>query len=231
MILLWILVLIIVYIKMIDPGKKRKHPVLNVKYYAHRGFHGEEGIPENSMAAFKKAKGSGYGIELDVQLTKDGVMVVHHDYDLKRTCGVNKKITDLTYRELCRYRLMGTRERIPRFVEVLREVDGKVPLLVELKMETCNRKLCKKVAKALDQYKGLYCMECFHPYALSHMFSAPASGFRSVRRARRFPEMPRLRSHHRRREWACMPQPPFPCPLRVEIPARRHRKSTAAAAP
>lgn len=166
MILLWILVLIIVYIKMIDPGKKRKHPVLNVKYYAHRGFHGEEGIPENSMAAFKKAKGSGYGIELDVQLTKDGVMVVHHDYDLKRTCGVNKKITDLTYRELCRYRLMGTRERIPRFVEVLREVDGKVPLLVELKMETCNRKLCKKVAKALDQYKGLYCMECFHPYAL-----------------------------------------------------------------
>ena len=166
MILLWILVLIIVYIKMIDPGKKRKHPVLNVKYYAHRGLHGEEGIPENSMAAFKKAKGSGYGIELDVQLTKDGVMVVHHDYDLKRTCGVNKKIADLTYRELCRYRLMGTRERIPRFVEVLREVDGKVPLLVELKMETCNRKLCKKVAKALDQYKGLYCMECFHPYAL-----------------------------------------------------------------
>lgn len=95
MILLWILVLIIVYIKMIDPGKKRKHPVLNVKYYAHRGFHGEEGIPENSMTAFKKAKGLGYGIELDVQLTKDGVMVVHHDYDLKRTCGVNKKIADL----------------------------------------------------------------------------------------------------------------------------------------
>ena len=60
MILLWILVLIIVYIKMIDPGKKRKHPVLNVKYYAHRGFHGEEGIPENSMAAFKKAKGAGH---------------------------------------------------------------------------------------------------------------------------------------------------------------------------
>lgn len=125
MILLWIPVLIFAYIKMIDPGEKRKHPVLNVKYYAHRGLHGEEGIPENSMAAFKKAKGSGYGIELDVQMTKDGVMVVHHDYDLKRTCGVNKKIADLTYRELC-----------------------------------------KKVAKALDQYKGLYCIECFHPYAL-----------------------------------------------------------------
>ena len=58
MILLWIPVLIFAYIKMIDPGEKRKHLVLNVKYYAHRGFHGEEGIPENSMAAFKKAKGS-----------------------------------------------------------------------------------------------------------------------------------------------------------------------------
>ena len=149
MILLWIPILIFVYIKMIDPGKKREHPVLNVKYYAHRGFHGEEGIPENSMAAFKKAKELGYGMELDVQLTKDGVMVIHHDYDLKRTCGVNKKIQDLTYRELCRYRLMGTKERIPRFIEVLGEIDGKVPLLIELKMETCNRKLCKKVAKAL----------------------------------------------------------------------------------
>ena len=166
MILLWIPILIFVYIKMIDPGKKREHPVLNVKYYAHRGFHGEEGIPENSMAAFKKAKELGYGMELDVQLTKDGVMVIHHDYDLKRTCGVNKKIQDLTYRELCRYRLMGTKERIPRFIEVLGEIDGKVPLLIELKMETCNRKLCKKVAKALDRYRGLYCIECFHPYAL-----------------------------------------------------------------
>ena len=59
-----------------------------------------------------------------------------------------QKIADLTYRELCRYRLMGTRERIPRFVEVLREVDGKVPLLVELKMETCNRKfMTRKLQK------------------------------------------------------------------------------------
>ena len=62
MILLWILVLIIVYIKMIDPGKKRKHPVLNVKYYAHRGFMGEEGKSENLGGSFQESKaGSGYG--------------------------------------------------------------------------------------------------------------------------------------------------------------------------
>ena len=85
MILLWIPILIFVYIKMIDPGKKREHPVLNVKYYAHRGFHGEEGIPENSMAAFKKAKELGYGMELDVQLTKDNEIVVIHDERVDRT--------------------------------------------------------------------------------------------------------------------------------------------------
>lgn len=52
MILLWIPILIFAYIKMIDPGEKREHPVLNVKYYAHRGFHGEEGIPEKFHGCF-----------------------------------------------------------------------------------------------------------------------------------------------------------------------------------
>lgn len=154
------------YIIMINPGKQRQHPILDVKYFAHRGFHHVDEIPENSMAAFRRAKELGYGIELDVQLTKDHVMVVHHDYDLRRTCGIKKNICDLTYEELCRYRLMGTEERIPRFIDVLKEIDGKVPLLVELKMETLHTKLCRLAAEALDHYQGLYCMESFHPYAL-----------------------------------------------------------------
>lgn len=155
----------VLYILMIKPGEKRKSPVLDVKYFAHRGFHYIDGIPENSMAAFRKAKELGYGIELDVQLTKDHVIVVHHDYDLVRTCGVQKKICDLTYQELQKISLMGTEERIPRFIDVLHEIDGKVPLLVELKMETFNTRLCTLTAKALDAYKGLYCIESFHPYA------------------------------------------------------------------
>ena len=156
----------LLYAAMIYPEKRRKDPVLHVKHYAHRGFHGEPGIPENSMAAFRRAKELGYGIELDVQLTKDSVMVVHHDYDLERTCGVRKYIRDLTYEELRRYRLMETGERIPRFVDVLREINGSVPLLVELKMETFHTRLCRLTAEALDHYKGLYCIESFHPYAL-----------------------------------------------------------------
>ena len=106
MIILVIPFCIFLYLYMIYPGKPRKHPVLETKCFAHRGLHGFDGIPENSMAAFRNAVVYGYGIELDVQLTKDDVMVVHHDYDLKRTCGVNKKIRDLTYRELKRYSLM-----------------------------------------------------------------------------------------------------------------------------
>ncbi len=156
----------LLYTAMMCPGKKREDSILKVKNFAHRGFHGEPGIPENSMAAFRRAKKLGYGIELDVQLTKDDVLVVHHDYDLKRTCGAEKYIRDLTYEELCRYRLMETEEKIPRFVDVLREIDGKVPLLIELKMETFHTKLCRLAAEALDSYHGLYCMESFHPYAL-----------------------------------------------------------------
>ena len=126
MILLWILVLIIVYIKMIDPGKKRKHPVLNVKYYAHRGLHGEEGIPENSMAAFRKAVDAGYGIELDVQVTKDKIPVVFHDFTLQRVCGQEGKVCDYTYEELQKFHLCRSVETIPLFEDVLKLVDGNV---------------------------------------------------------------------------------------------------------
>lgn len=166
MIICLIPVCILLYLYLIYPGKIRKHQVLETRSFAHRGLHGFDGIPENSMKAFQNAVDHKYGIELDVQLTKDDVMVVHHDYDLKRTCGIDKKIRDLTYRELKRYSLMETKERIPRFVDVLELVDGKVPLLVELKMESCDRRLCRLSADALDSYQGLYCMESFHPYAL-----------------------------------------------------------------
>lgn len=156
----------VLYVAMMNPGKSRKHKILEVTCFAHRGMHDIDGVPENSMMAFRRAKELGYGIELDVQLTKDGVLVVHHDYDLKRTCGVNQYIKDLTYQELFQFKLMGTQERIPRFVDVLHEIDGSVPLLIELKMETFHTKLCQMTAQVLDQYKGLYCMESFHPYAL-----------------------------------------------------------------
>lgn len=132
--------------------------------YAHRGLHDNEGdAPENSMLAFQKAVEAGYGIELDVQLSKDNIPVVFHDYTLKRVCGVEGKVKDFTYEELQQFTLCKSNERIPRFVDVLNEVDGKVPLIVEHKIEGLDTSLCPIVDALLREYEGQYCMESFNP--------------------------------------------------------------------
>jgi glycerophosphoryl diester phosphodiesterase len=136
-------------------------------YYAHRGLHDNKSqVPENSLPAFKMAVENGYGIELDVQLTKDLVPVVFHDYDLKRACKVDKKVADLTYEELTQYKLFKSQERIPTFREVLDCVQGKVPLIVELKIPWKPQKTCIAASKELENYKGLYCIESFNPFGL-----------------------------------------------------------------
>ncbi len=135
--------------------------------YAHRGlFDNDGGVPENSMAAFDMAVKNGYGIELDVQLTKDGEVVVFHDYDLKRACGVDAKLSDLTLDELQSYGLFGTEYKIPTLADVLDLVDKKVPLLVELKGEDSNTALCHSVSALLTLYDGEYSVESFNPLLL-----------------------------------------------------------------
>lgn len=148
-------------------GKKPKMQTL-LGAYAHRGLHNEE-IPENSLSAFARAVEAGYGIELDVQLSADGVVMVFHDDTLTRVCGVEKKVKDCTYEELLTYRLLGTEEKIPTFAEVLSLVGGKVPLLVELKGESANTSLCAPVAELLRSYEGDYCIESFNPIMLGAM--------------------------------------------------------------
>ena len=131
--------------------------------YAHRGLHGN-GIPENSMAAFRAALESGYGIELDVHLMKDGKLAVIHDASLKRTAGVDVKIEDLTEKDLPNYPLEGTEEIIPLFSQVLELYAGKAPLIIELKAEGGNHAaLAKAVCDIMDTYAGSYCMESFDP--------------------------------------------------------------------
>lgn len=130
--------------------------------YAHRGLHGGD-IPENSLAAFSLAAERGYGMELDVQLSKDGVVMVFHDYTLVRMTGHSGKLSDLTYKELKELRLKNTDQSIPTLSEVLSLVDGRVPILVELKGESLNADLCQKTAELLKDYKGPYCIESFNP--------------------------------------------------------------------
>lgn len=136
-------------------------------YYAHRGFHDNKtDAPENSLKAMQLAVENGYGIELDVQLTKDEKVVVFHDGNLKRVCGVDAKVNSMTYEELQNLPLFHSDEKIPLFSEVLKVIDGKVPLIMEVKMVNTKTRVCELAGKELENYKGVYCMESFHPFAV-----------------------------------------------------------------
>lgn len=129
--------------------------------YAHRGLH-SKGVPENSMAAFKAALDHGYGIELDIHLLKDGNLAVMHDSLLNRTTGQAGRIEDLTTEDLKDYRLEGTDETIPEFMDVLTLYNGKAPLIIELKPTDGNHAaLAEAACKMMETYKGPFCMESF----------------------------------------------------------------------
>lgn len=155
------------YMYAIMPRMGRRAEKMRGIFYAHRGLHNKEkGIPENTMAAFARAVQAGYGIELDVQLTKDGKAVVFHDFDLKRVCSVDGQVDDYTYEELQSFPVAGTRERIPLLKDVLELVDGRVPLLVEMKYKDFGSRICEKADALLQKYQGEYVIESFHPWAL-----------------------------------------------------------------
>lgn len=149
---------------------RRGHPawtLLRRYRYAHRGYHDKPQIPENSMAAFRRAIENGFGAELDVHLLKDGRLAVIHDASLKRTAGADVLAEDLTSEELKTYRLEGTDEQIPLLDEVLALFEGKTPLVVELKPERGNHaQLAAATCALLDQYRVDYCIESFDPRCL-----------------------------------------------------------------
>ena len=166
MIYLLIALLAVVALYALSVMGRRNHPgfdALRPFQYAHRGLHGN-GVPENSMTAFRMAKDSGYGIELDIHLLKDGDLAVIHDSSLLRTTGQVGVIEELAGEDLPNYRLEGTDETIPLFSQVLELYDGRAPLIVELKCVGNNvAQLCSAACEMLDGYKGLYCLESFDP--------------------------------------------------------------------
>ncbi len=136
--------------------------------YAHRGYHDKPHIPENSMAAFRRAVEHGFPAEFDVHMIADGSLVVFHDESLERQTGVTGEIEDYDIVNLSRLRLEGTDEQIPTLDEVLDlyEHTG-LPLLIELKVARGNyRKLTEAVCRRLDSYTGEYTVESFDPRAL-----------------------------------------------------------------
>ena len=162
-------VIIIMYILAIMPRVIRRPDcsAFGTRFFAHRGLHDNAGdAPENSMRAFERAVRAGFGIELDVQLTADGVPVIFHDHDLKRMCGRPEKVRSLTFAQLRELRLLQTDQQIPSLQEFLEMVGGRVTLLVELKEERQDVSVCRKVMPLLENYQGCYCIESFNPAVL-----------------------------------------------------------------
>ncbi|MBR3392947.1 MAG: glycerophosphodiester phosphodiesterase [Firmicutes bacterium] len=149
------------------PSDRQREPFRH-RYIAHRGLHTSDGIvPENSISAFRRAFSAGYGAEFDLQLSSDGTVMVFHDDDLYRMCGVHGKIEETPFEELRRMRLANTDEIIPTFDEVLKVCGGSQPLIIELKKSTRNAELCRKTYERLKSYSGEYCIESFDPRIVS----------------------------------------------------------------
>ena len=153
----------LIYLFLIMPRiRDRADMEMLMMNYAHRGLWNAS-VPENSLRAFLWAAQEGYGIELDVQLSRDKQIMVFHDNDLKRMCGINKKISDMTCRELKALTLKGSDQTIPTLSEVLYFIDGRVPLIIELKSNGKDTEICKRLAAMLDKYQGAFCIESFDP--------------------------------------------------------------------
>lgn len=174
-----VLILLVYLLFLIRPRKGVTPDSALLCDYAHRGLHGNR-IPENSLAAFALACERGVGIELDVQLSRDGVVMVFHDATLTRMTGIEKKLCELDAAELGRLSLAGTEQTIPTLSEVLSLVSGRVPLLVELKGEDTNVALCEKLAKLLCDYRGAYCLESFNPLLIGQMKKHLPDAFRGL---------------------------------------------------
>ena len=167
-----LIILLLVYAELIRPNlPKRDITPLMGRDYAHRGYWntndpGEENRPENSLAGFRAAVEKDYGIELDVHLTKDGHLVVHHDDSLKRLTGVDIRIADSTLEEVRACKLPNG-EPVPTYDEVLDTVAGRIPMIVEVKVENRNHDaLSKAVYERMQRYEGPWCMESFDPRAV-----------------------------------------------------------------
>ncbi len=146
------------------PSKEQTAPFQNL-YCAHRGFYEkDQSVPENSLRAFERAVENGYGVELDVQLTKDGQVVVFHDDTVDRETEYKGRVDSFTLEELQSMSLFGTTGEklgIPLFTDVMNVLDGKSPTIVELKSTENYPELCEKTLAILRKCKGPYCVESF----------------------------------------------------------------------
>jgi glycerophosphoryl diester phosphodiesterase len=132
--------------------------------FAHRGLHGP-GVPENSPSAFAAAIARGLGIECDIQRSGDGQAMVFHDWELDRLTGERGPVARRPAADLSRIALSGSDDRIPTLRQLLDQIDGRVPLLIEVKSRRSMNvpALCLAVRRALEGYRGEHAVMSFDP--------------------------------------------------------------------
>lgn len=135
---------------------------------AHRGLHNLE-IPENTLPAFYKCVDKKYIIELDIHILTDNSIVVFHDHNLKKLTGVNKVIETLSYPQLSKIKI-DKKYTIPTLKQVMHIVNGKVPILIEIKDMNNNSKFEEELVKILDNYKGEFAIQTMNPFVIDWFY-------------------------------------------------------------
>lgn len=162
-----VLILVLIFLWLIAPQRPTEDmkKLMKGQKFAHRGlYNNEAGIPENSMMAFQRALEKGYGIEIDVRLTRDRVPIIFHDGSLRRMCGDDRQPEMLTLKEIKNLRLLNTEEKIPTLEEFLELVQDKTNVLVEFKTWLPGgdvSTLCLTVMDMMDRFSCQYIIESF----------------------------------------------------------------------
>lgn len=144
---------------------------LTARPIAHRGLHdAARGIIENSMSAASAAISAGFAIECDVQLTRDGEAVVFHDFELGRLTAGTGPVEVQTAVALAQVSMKGTHDRIPTLAAFLALIDGRVPLILEIKSAFDDRMtLTDRVGAVLNDYAGPVAVKSFDPAIVAHL--------------------------------------------------------------
>ena len=136
--------------------------------FAHKGLHGDENTDENSLKAFSNAIQAGYAIELDLRSTKDKVPMVCHDNNLLDEVGENIRLSDITFDQAKQLTYIHSGEHIASLEEVLSFVNGRVPLLIDVKSFIFPGEFENNIVTLLSRYNGQYAIQCFSPIVLNY---------------------------------------------------------------
>lgn len=138
---------------------------------AHRGYHDlNNTVWENTLSAFSRAVEAGFAIECDLHYASDGVPIIFHDEDLERLCNLKGDVRERTSGELGLIAIGGTKDKVPTLKQLLNLVQGKVPLVLELKgREADDEGFAESVLEVLEGYEGKVALMSFDHWLLKDL--------------------------------------------------------------